>query len=149
MAPAELGDADDFSHIRALVVDDDPDILALIEHVIRDLGITRLRGTTDPLEAKRLIEATPDGFEVVLCDWSMPQMSGLDFLKWVRGATQNVTFVMLTGNTATDAVEEAKKFNVDGYVAKPFRPSELKARLINLLRRAGRSQGADKRNVNG
>jgi DNA-binding response OmpR family regulator len=141
MAPAEPADTDDFSHLRALVVDDDPDILALIEHVIRTLGIIRLQSTTDPREAKRLIEATPDGFEVILCDWSMPEMSGLEFLKWVRGATKNVTFVMLTGNTATEAVSEAKKFEVDGYVTKPFRLSELKARLATLLRRVGACPG--------
>ena len=129
-SPAE---GDDFSHLRGLVVDDDRDVLALIEFVLRDLGILRLRGTTDPVEAKRWIEANPDAFDVILCDWSMPEMTGIEFLKWVRSKTTGVTFVMLTGNTASDAVAQAKELDVDSYVAKPFRPAELKKRLTLLL----------------
>jgi two-component system OmpR family response regulator len=116
-----------------LVIDDDREIRDLLA---RFLERNRLRVTVarDAREARR---AWPHGhFQLVVLDIMMPAESGLDFARWLRSQS-DVPIVLLTAlGEETDRIV-GLELGADDYVAKPFNPRELLARIRAVLRRAG------------
>jgi len=74
-------------------------------------------------------------FDIVLCDWEMPELSGLDLLKWVRSTPSLATlpFIMVTGTTAKESVVECISEKVTGYIVKPFTPEVLCQKIAAIL----------------
>jgi two-component system chemotaxis response regulator CheY len=94
---------------------------------LKDFGIKKIVVVSSGEEAMKLLGA-PDKygtFDLVLCDWNMSGMSGLDLLRQVRSRDPHIPFLMITGNSDPDFVVEAKKHGVTGYIAKPFAPATL------------------------
>ena len=77
-------------------------------------------------------------FEILVLDWNLPGMSGVDMCRSVRTEGRNTTLAVLflTGNTSQQDMLEAFASGADDYVTKPFRAAELGARIFALLRRA-------------
>lgn len=88
-------------------------------------------GTGD--EAKKMIGN--EHFDIVLCDWEMPGVSGIDILKWVRSTSylEKLPFVMVTGNTEKESIVECIKARVTEYVVKPFTPDVLCRKIQKIL----------------
>ncbi len=80
--------------------------------------------------------------DLVLCDWNMPGMSGLDFLRQVRSVGLEIPFLMVTGRADKESVIEAKDAGVSAYIAKPFSQTQLEAKLRILVARKGENQPA-------
>jgi two-component system phosphate regulon response regulator PhoB len=119
-----------------LVVEDEPTIQSLIEVNLRRAGhVVQL--ASDAESARRMVqEALPD---LVLLDWMLPGMSGVDFARQLRGdaRTRNLPIIMLTARAEERDKVEGLEVGADDYVTKPFSPRVLMARLRNVLRRAG------------
>ncbi|MBK7642168.1 MAG: diguanylate cyclase [Planctomycetes bacterium] len=137
-APAESGAAPGASVVPAapaaptglhvLAVDDDPMSLKLIERTLRKAG-HRVTCARDGREALQIaLEVNP---QVVLADWMMPEIDGLDLCRALRRieSGQDMYFLLLTGRDDEDRVVEAFDAGVDDYVAKPFNARILMARL--------------------
>jgi len=117
-----------------LVVEDEPAIQALIEVNLRRAGHAA-RLATDAESAKRMVqEELPD---LVLLDWMLPGMSGVDFARLLRSVprTRAVPIIMLTARAEERDKIEALELGADDYVTKPFSPRELMARIKAVLRR--------------
>ena len=117
-----------------LVVEDEPAIQALIEVNLRRAGHAA-RLAADAESAKRMVqEELPD---LVLLDWMLPGMSGVDFARLLRSVprTRAVPIIMLTARAEERDKIEALELGADDYVTKPFSPRELMARIKAVLRR--------------
>jgi len=94
--------------------------------------------TTDAQNGRRaqsLMSRT--SFDLVLCDWEMPEMSGLELLQWMRQQPQyqKVPFIMITSRGDKDHVIEAVKEGVSEYLGKPFSPDGLSKKIIKVMGR--------------
>jgi two-component system chemotaxis response regulator CheY len=125
-----------FRDMEVLVCDDDDAILNIMSHILGEMGFGFVKTTTDPETALRLIrEPVEKPFDLVICDWSMPGMSGMEILQKLRDGGNPVPFIMLTAKVSQDAVVEARDTGVDAYIAKPF-TAELVQRKVAAI--AGR-----------
>ncbi len=119
-----------------LVVDDDREIRDLLARFLERQSF-RVTAVRDAREARR---AWPNGhFNLVVLDLMLPGEGGLDFARWLRGIS-SVPIVMLTamGDEADRII--GLELGADDYLAKPFAPRELLARIRAVLRRAGEAQ---------
>ncbi|MBK7023306.1 MAG: phosphate regulon transcriptional regulator PhoB [Sulfuritalea sp.] len=117
-----------------LVVEDEPAIQALIEVNLRRAGHTVLLAA-DAETARQLVrDALPD---LVLLDWMLPGMSGVDFARLLRSEarTRLLPIIMLTARAGERDKIEGLELGADDYVTKPFSPRELVARIKAVLRR--------------
>ncbi len=116
-------------YIRILVVDDFPAMRKLMRNALRELGLTNVREATNGEEALKIVDAEP--IDLILCDWNMPVMSGLEFLIWVRSRQQliDLPFIMVTAESDKMNVVEAIRQKVSSYIIKPFTVEVLEAKL--------------------
>lgn len=110
---------------RILIVDDMSAIRDLVKNQLVAMGFKNMGQATDGEEALRmLIQAKSEGnpFELVICDWNMPKMKGIDLLKKVRSVPDwvQLPFVLLTSESERDQVTEAVLSGVSQYIVKPF-----------------------------
>jgi DNA-binding response OmpR family regulator len=127
---------------RILVVEDDRDIAALIAHYIEKAGWTvdvAVSGSDGLIEARR---KTPD---CIVLDVMLPGIDGLQVCRALRGdpATAAIPIIMLTARAEEVDRIAGLELGADDYVAKPFSPGELVARIRALLRRAQRTHAPE------
>jgi DNA-binding response OmpR family regulator len=115
-----------------LVVDDDPRIRALLHEVLAASGFT-VHSTHDGHDVPILVKTERP--EAVVLDLKMPRVSGIEALRALRDAGEDVPVLVLTGMADEDYVLHAFEAGADDYVTKPFQPRVLVARLHALLRR--------------
>ena len=119
---------------RVLVVDDDPDVRALINDLLTDEGFKVETADTADLALSKLRDRPVD---VVLLDISMPAMSGLDLMAEIRKHT-DVPIIFVTGKGGEMDRVLGLRLGADDYVVKPFSSAELVARIHSVLRRSHR-----------
>ncbi len=120
---------------RVLVVDDDDAIRDMVAAMLEAVGLV-VTAVGDAEEALDLFRT--ESFELVVLDWNMPRMSGLELCRAIRQRTgfSALPVLFLTANATTSDMVEAFAAGADDYVVKPFRAPELGARIFSLLRRA-------------
>lgn len=124
--------------MRALIVEDDGDIRAVLERAMRQAGYA-VTAVGDGLEGDR--QAAEGGYDVIVVDWNLPEMAGLQIIRRLREARNNTPVVMLTARDALEDRVEGLDAGADDYVLKPFHVDELLARVRSVIRRGG-SQAA-------
>ncbi|WP_448202865.1 response regulator [Azospirillum sp. sgz302134] len=125
----------DMSTLRILLADDEPAARGYVEMILRDLGITNIVIAEDGREALSRFEGHETDFDLIICDWKMPRLSGLEFLKLVRAVRPELPFLMVTALATIIAVEEAMAHDVTAYIAKPFSPEQLEEKILVLVNR--------------
>ena len=103
---------EDFKDVQVLVVDDEPGVATLVEGVLRDMGIARVYRATDGEEAMEYFKLRAKRIHLVICDWNMPRMTGLEVLRYVRVHHPDLPFLMLTAQATEDAVRDAVRSGV-------------------------------------
>ena len=118
--------------MRALVIDDSRTVRIIIGKILREIGIEVLEAGNG-LEALEQMKLNPD-VELMLVDWNMPEMNGLDFIRTVRAerAYDGVRILMVTSEAEAVQVTRALAAGADEYLMKPFSKEVLVAKL-NLL----------------
>lgn len=122
--------------MRLLVVDDSSTMRRIIINTLQRIGYTDMVEAANGREAlERMTVSGPIG--LVLTDWNMPEMNGLEFVRAVRAKTEwaNVPLLMVTTNTAKDDIVEAIRAGINGYVAKPFTPDTLREKIDAVVPR--------------
>jgi two-component system chemotaxis response regulator CheY len=119
--------------MNVLVVDDSA---AMRKIIISALGKTELRGsrTIEAVSGKDGLDKFLDGnFGIILSDWNMPEMDGLEFVAKVRRVDKRVKIIMITTEGTMGKLESALDQGVDEYVVKPFTPETLDRKIKKLL----------------
>lgn len=136
-----------FSKLSVLVVEDNKFMRSLLCSILRAFEFGRILTAENGKDAQGLIGFSASAAEfggglaidVVLSDWMMPQLSGLDLLKWIRGHDEEtirfLPFVMVTGYSERDRVEQARDAGVTEFLAKPLSVQEVAAKMLNVIDR--------------
>ncbi len=116
---------------RILVVDDMMTMRKLVSKVCKELGFSDITEAGDGTAAWESISNAPAPFGLIISDWNMPNCTGLDLLKRLRGDQRfsKTPFVLVTAEAEQHQVVEALKAGVDQYIVKPFSPDDLKSKL--------------------
>lgn len=118
-----------FEKLKVLIVEDQADARAMLRNVLGELGITQMFEASDGQEALRFMDTAFDFVNLIICDWNMPGLSGVEFLRQLRTVDPDTPFLMVTGRSDMNSVVEAKTSGVSGYIRKPFSPAQLEAKL--------------------
>ena len=116
-----------------LIVDDSAATGRIIAGVLRQIGfetVDFVHGASSAIERMRTTS-----YGLVIADWNMPTMSGLDLLKTIRSdkAFAAIHFIMMTAEASREHVLAAKKAGADAFLVKPFTAQSLKAKLDSIL----------------
>jgi two-component system phosphate regulon response regulator PhoB len=117
-----------------LIVEDEEAILEMISLNLHQNNFIPQRSINAEMAEQSLKNNKPD---LILLDWMLPGMSGIDFLKRVRinSETKDIPVIMLTAKAEEDDKVRGLDVGADDYIAKPFSPKELIARIKAILRR--------------
>lgn len=125
----------DLSNLNFLVVDDNKNMRLLVIQVLRSLGIRSVKEADDGADALKTLKTFPT--DIVICDWNMEPLDGLDFTRMVRTASDSpnpfVPIIMLTGHTEISRVEEARDAGVHEFLAKPISAKSLYQRIVSVI----------------
>jgi len=125
----------EINQLRLLVVEDNEVSRAVLESMLNGLNV---RAVYPCESAEKAIEfMANEGYKVhmILCDWQMPGMTGIEFLRKIRQTKNDVPFVMITGNKDAESVQAAVANGVNAYITKPYQPKDLANKLSALARK--------------
>ena len=118
-----------------MVVDDSSTMRRIIKNTLNRLGYKDLLEAADGAEAWELMKAHKDEIGVLITDWNMPNMNGLELVKKVRSQAEfeDIPIIMVTTEGGKAEVITALKAGVNNYIVKPFTPQVLKEKLEAVL----------------
>ncbi|WP_027284205.1 chemotaxis response regulator CheY [Rubritepida flocculans] len=119
--------------MNVLIVDDYKTMLRIIRNLLKQLEFDNVEEATDGAEALAKLRA--GNFGLVISDWNMEPMTGLDLLKEVRADSRlkNLPFIMVTAESKTENVVAAKQAGVSNYIVKPFNAETLREKIEKVL----------------
>ncbi|MBF0560601.1 MAG: response regulator [Alphaproteobacteria bacterium] len=121
--------------LNFLIVDDNKHMRALVKTILHSLGTRNVIEANDGADALRELRNFPA--DIVICDWNMSPLDGLDFTRLVRTGkdTTNpfVPIIMLTGHTEFSRVVEAREAGVHEFLAKPVSVKRLFTRIRSII----------------
>ncbi len=126
---------DSMTDLKILLVEDQTEARAMMRNMLMELGITQIFEAPDGREALNFIDSAFDFIDLIVCDWNMPQMSGVELLRQLRTVDPDMPFLMVTGRGDMESVVEAKSSGVTGYIRKPFSPVQFEAKLRIILQK--------------
>ena len=117
-----------------LIVEDEESILELIAINLHQSGFNPIRSLNAEVADRLIHEEIPD---LIILDWMLPGMSGIDFAKRLRSntPTKKIPIIMLTAKSEEENMIQGLNSGADDYLTKPFSPRELVARIKAILRR--------------
>lgn len=121
-------------NMSVLIVDDYKTMLRIIKNLLKQLDFNNVDEATDGTAALEKLQNKNYG--LVISDWNMEPMTGLELLKEVRGKeseNKNVPFIMITAESKTENVIAAKQAGVNNYIVKPFNAQTLKNKMTSVL----------------
>ena len=121
--------------MKILIVDDFSTMRRIIKNLLRDLGFQNTAEADDGTTALPLLQS--GNFDLLITDWNMPGMQGIDLLKHVRADQKLATLpvLMVTAEQKREQIVEAAQAGVNGYVVKPFTAQTLKEKLEKIFQR--------------
>ncbi|HAS17335.1 MAG: histidine kinase [Nitrospirae bacterium RIFCSPLOW2_12_42_9] len=119
--------------LKILVVDDFSTMRRIVKNILRQIGYSNIDEAEDGNGA--LSKLRQDKYDLVISDWNMPNMTGLDLLKAIRadGNLNGIPVLMVTAESKKENVVEAIKYGVNNYVVKPFTADILKNKIEKIF----------------
>ena len=119
--------------MKFLVVDDFSTMRRIVKNLLQELGYNDITEADDGNTALPLLKG--GNFDILITDWNMPGMAGLDLLRAVRADARlaKLPVLMLTAEAKREQIVEAAQAGVSGYVIKPFTAVTLKEKLDKIL----------------
>lgn len=120
---------------QVLIAEDDPDSAMLIEGIIRDIGVKSIELARDGRQAISMLKNASPPFDIVLCDWNMPEFDGLEVKKQVGNLArlQETHFIMVTAVTESARIKEAIGEGITDYIIKPIDGNILEKKIKAAL----------------
>ena len=119
--------------LKVLVVDDSKVARHIISDMLHEMGVTHIFEAEDGWKAMEFKHASFDLADIIICDWNMPGMSGLEVLKLLRESSKDMPFLMVSTRRDPQSIIEAKTAGVDGYMSKPFSCDQLQTKIAAVL----------------
>lgn len=124
--------------MKILIVEDSLTMRRIILNVLKQLGFqdNDCHEAENGLDALKLLEKNK--YDIILTDWNMPKMSGLEMVKYIRMEDEfnkNTPIIMITTEGAKEEVISALKAGVTNYIVKPFNAETLKGKLESVMKR--------------
>ena len=121
------------TNMRVLIVDDYKTMLRIMRNLLAQLSISNVEEASNGEDA--LVKLESDNFGLVISDWNMQPMTGLDLLRRVRNSTKlkHLPFIMVTAESKTENVIAAKQAGVSNYIVKPFNAETLRGKISSVL----------------
>ena len=116
-----------------LIVDDYKTMLRILRNLLKQLSFNNVEEAIDGASALRKLREKK--FSLVISDWNMEPMTGLELLREVRADMQlkETPFIMITAESKTENVIAAKAAGVSNYIIKPFNANTLKQKLTSVI----------------
>ncbi len=108
---------------KILIVDDEPDMLRLLNMILKDRTPYEIMTTNNPVEALEL--AKKGGFDVLITDLKMPGLDGIELLNAVRSFDQDIPIIIITAYATAESAAEAMEKNAFDFITKPFRKEQI------------------------
>jgi two-component system, chemotaxis family, chemotaxis protein CheY len=121
------------SPLPVLVVDDEEIALALVSRLLMRIGFEEIDRAPNGVVARDMLQARKYG--LVICDWNMPEMNGLDLLKIIRASDRwkRIPFLMTSIDGSLERVKIARLAGVSAFLLKPFDETKLRTKLEEVL----------------
>ncbi len=120
-------------NMRVLVVDDFSTMRKILKNILRQLGFENIVEADDGTTAWEVLNK--DNIEFIVSDWNMPQMTGMELLRKVRGSEEyaDIPFLMVTAEAQQENIIEAVQAKVSNYIVKPFTPETLGEKIDKIF----------------
>ena len=120
-------------NMNVLIVDDYKTMLRIIRNLLRQIGFINIEEATDGSMALQMLRS--GNFGLVISDWNMEPMTGLQLLREVRADAKlkATPFIMVTAESKSENVVAAKQTGVSNYIVKPFNAETLQAKMVSVL----------------
>ena len=121
------------SNMNVLIVDDYKTMLRIIRNLLKQIDFENVEEASDGVEALAKLQA--GNFDLIISDWNMEPMTGLQLLQHVRAdpKLKSTPFIMVTAESKTENVIVAKQAGVSNYIVKPFNAETLRAKIQKVL----------------
>jgi two-component system chemotaxis response regulator CheY len=119
--------------IKVMIVDDFATMRRILKNILKQIGFTNIIEADDGATA--LEELKKNKADLIISDWNMPKMTGLDLLKTVRAddSLKHIPFLMVTAESQKQNVLDAVQAGVSNYVVKPFTAEQITEKLEKIL----------------
>jgi len=123
-------------NMRVMIVDDYNTMLRIMRNLLRQLDFNNVEEATNGETALNALRREP--FDLIISDWNMAPMTGLDLLRSVRGEEKlkRIPFIMVTAESKTENVITAKQAGVSNYIVKPFNAETLRMKIESVFPKA-------------
>ena len=120
-------------NMRILVVDDYKTMLRIIRNLLKQIDFNNIEDAMDGSSALQKLREKE--FGLIISDWNMEPMTGIELLKEVRAdeKLKKIPFIMITAESKTENVIVAKQAGVSNYIVKPFNAETLKTKLVSVF----------------
>ncbi len=120
-------------NMKVLIVDDYKTMLRILGNLLKQLKFSNIEDAMDGSEALRKLRV--DNFGLVISDWNMEPMTGIELLREVRAdeKLKHLPFIMITAESKSENVIAAKEAGVSNYIVKPFNAETLKGKIVSVL----------------
>lgn len=108
---------------KILAVDDEPDMLKLLEMIIREKTTYGILTTTNPLEAIELVRK--EGVDLLIADLKMPGLDGMELLNAVRGLDEDIPVIIITAYGTVESAVETMHLGAFDFITKPFKKEQI------------------------
>jgi two-component system chemotaxis response regulator CheY len=124
--------------MKVLVVDDFATMRKIIKNVLKQINIENALEAENGKRALTILKS--DNVDLIISDWIMPEMTGIEFLRDCKGdeAIKKIPFIMVTAEAQKDNIMEAIKSGVDNYIVKPFTPEKLREAIDKAKAKVGK-----------
>lgn len=121
------------SEIRILIVDDQKSMRGLATYFLKQLDFEDIDEAENARDA--LMQMQKKRYDLLLLDWNMEGMSGIDLLKAIRSIPElnKIKIIMATSERSVEKVDEAKTFGADHYIVKPYELKDIESRIAKVL----------------
>lgn len=118
-----------FEKMGALIVNSEAGIVSIVTTILQSMGMTHIERALDGVKAMTLFEEDPNFVNFVVCDWTMPGMTGLQLIEKIRTVNASIPILILSGDASIENVKAALAAGVSQFIAKPFTAGDMQKRV--------------------